>query len=104
MERKSNKEDFDLEKNSSPDELTAECFLALFMIFAFATLCDRLNYFAPLSQPIRSKTKPTCSHAFSLAWRRLHAFVLSSDWFIELTASVVIGQNDYFRFSFTTLD
>ena len=52
------------------------------------------------------KPKPivTCSHAFSRTWRRLHVFALSSDWFIGLSTSVVIGQSDYFGFGFTTLN
>ena len=44
------------------------------------------------------KVKPivTCSHAFSRAWRLLHVFALSSDWFIGLSPSVVIGQSFWF--------
>ena len=44
------------------------------------------------------KPKPivTCSYVFSRAWRRIYVFASSSDWFIGLSASVVIGQNDYF--------
>ena len=34
--------------------------------------------------------------AFSRAWRRLHVFASSSDWFIVLFRSVVIGQSNYF--------
>ena len=34
------------------------------------------------------------SHTFSRAWRRLHVFALSPDWFIELTVSIVIDQNN----------
>ena len=33
--------------------------------------------------------------------RRLRVFASSSDWFIGLTVSVVIGQSDYFDFGFT---
>ena len=44
------------------------------------------------------KPKPivTCLHAFSRAWVRLHVFTLSS-------ASVVIGQSDWFCFYDTQL-
>ena len=45
-----------------------------------------------------------CSHSFSRAWCRLHIFGSGSDWFIGLSASMVIGQNDYFRFCFTALN
>ena len=44
----------------------------------------------------------TYAYAFSRAWRRLHVFASSSDWFIGLSASLVIGQSDYFGFRFTT--
>ena len=44
------------------------------------------------------KPKPivTCSHAFSSALRWLNVFPSSSDCFIVLFASVVMGQSDYF--------
>ena len=42
-------------------------------------------------------------HAFSHALRRSHVFTSSSDWFIGLRTSVVIGKNDYFGFGLTTL-
>ena len=46
----------------------------------------------------------TYSHAFlALGACRLHLVTLSSDWFIGLSTSVVIGQTDYFGFGFTTL-
>ena len=47
--------------------------------------------------------KLTCLYAFSRAWPRLHVFALSSDWIIGLSASVVIGQSDYFGFVLTEL-
>ena len=40
-----------------------------------------------------------CLHVFSRAWHRLHVFAASSDWFIVLFTSVVIGQSDYFDFT-----
>ena len=40
------------------------------------------------------------SHAFSRAWRRLHAFASNSNWFILLFPSVLIGQDYYFGFCF----
>ena len=61
----------------------------------------------PLSQSMRSKKpKPIVPrwHVFSRAWHRLHVFALDSDWFIALFASVVIGQNNYFGFGFTTFN
>ena len=82
---------------------TIEC---LFCIAINATLRDWLNISRHF--PNQSKPKPimTCSFAFSRAWRRLHAFASSSDWFIRLwmSTSLVIGQNDYFGDGFTTLE
>ena len=52
---------------------------------------------------VKPKPNVTCSHAFSRAWRRSHIFASRSDWFIGLSASVVIGQSNYFGFGFTTL-
>ena len=45
-----------------------------------------------------AKLKPilTWSHACSRAFRGLHVFASSSDWFLVLLSSVVIGQSDYF--------
>ena len=54
----------------------------------------------PLSQPIRTKTKTNHGlHVFDFSY----VFGLSSDWFIALFASVVIGQSYNFGFGFTTL-
>ena len=62
---------------------------------------DWLKNHAPLSRPIKSKTKTS---------RDLPARVFpclapasSSDWFIGLFTIVVIGQSNYFGFGFTTL-
>ena len=46
----------------------------------------------------------SCSQAFSRARHRLHVIASSSDWFIGLSASVVIGKSDYFGLVFTTLN
>ena len=51
---------------------------------------------------VKPKPITTCSHAFSRAWRRRHVFTSSSNRFIGLSASVVIGQSNYFGFGFTT--
>ena len=44
------------------------------------------------------------SHAFSRARHERHVFASSSDWFIGLFTTVVIGQSNYFGFGFTTLE
>ena len=73
-----------------------------------ASLCDGLKFSRHFLN--QSEVKPklivrvTCLHAFSRAWRRLHVFTSSSDWFIGFSASVVIGHSNYFGFRFTTLD
>jgi len=66
---------------------------------------DWFKKLAPLFRPIEVKPKPIVSrsHTFSRASRRLHSFSSSLEWFTGLFVSFVIGQNDYFRFDFTTL-
>ena len=84
-----------VESNSS---LFCFCFCFLFFFV--------LTKLAPLSQPTRSKTKTNASstRVFSRAWRRLHVITSNSDWFTELSASVVIGQSNCLGFGFTTLN
>ena len=73
--------------------------------FYFTTLCDWLAIRVPLSQPIgkQTKTNRALLAAFSRAWRRLPEFASTSDWFIALFPSVVIGQSNHFDFHSTTL-
>ena len=73
--------------------------------FCIATLYDWLKNLAPLSRPIRSKTK-TNRVLPARVFPRLapHVFALSSDWFIGLSASLVIDRSNYFGFCFTTLN
>ena len=62
------------------------------LCFCIATLYDWLKKFAPLSHPVRSKTKTNRDLLVSSrAWHRLHVFTLSANWFIGLSASLVIG-------------
>ena len=79
--------------------------ISLFLVLRYYTLYDCLRNLAPIYQPVRSKTKTkrVLPHAFSRAWCRLHVFALSSDWFIALFASLVIGQSDNFGFGFEIL-
>ena len=55
---------------------------------------------------MRSKTKAiaSCTRAFSRAWRRLHVITSVSDWFTELSSSLVIGRCNCFGFGSTKLD
>ena len=76
--------------------------IPLLLWFCNARHCDWLKYLVLLSQQIRSKTNAkTCSDTFPA----LGVSASSSDWFIGLPVSVVIGQSDYFGFGFgfTTL-
>ena len=61
--------------------------------FCFTTLSDWFEKLSPLSEPIRCKTKTTHTSVarVSRAWRGLHVFASSSDWFLVLFSSVVIG-------------
>ena len=69
--------------------------------FCITKLCDWLTKLAPLSQPMRSKTKTNRVFA---AWRQLHVFASNSDWLVVLFTSVAIGQSKYFGFGFTPLN
>ena len=67
-------------------------------------LCDWLKNLALLTQPIKNKTKTsslwlacTCFPAHGGSYT-VHEFSLSSDWFIGLSASAVIGQSSYFGY------
>ena len=56
------------------------------------------------NQKLKPKSIVTCLHAFSRAWRQLHVFASSSDWFIGLFTTDVISQSNYFGFDVTTLN
>ena len=60
--------------------------------FCIATLCDWLKNLAPLLDQSEVKPIVIYSHAFSRAWHGRHVFASSSDWFIWLFTTVVIGQ------------
>ena len=60
--------------------------ITLLLWLCIAALCDWLKYLAPLFQPIRSWSP------FPALGGGLHVLAMSSDWFIELTAPVIIGS------------
>ena len=68
-------------------------------------LCRKLKNLVSLSQPIKVKPKPivTCLHHFlAFGDGYTDVFVSSSDCFIGLFVSTVIGHSDYFNgFGFT---
>ena len=47
---------------------------------------------------LRPKPIMAYLHAFSRAWRKQQLFPLSSDWFMRLSPSVVVGQSNYYFF------
>ena len=66
--------------------------------FCITTPCDWLIKFAPLSQPIRCKSKTNralLARVFLLLVLVTCVFALNSDWFVALFAPVVIGQGNY---------
>ena len=67
--------------------------------FYIALLWEWLKNLAPLSQPIRSKTGRVFPR---LALVKCVRF--DSDWFIGLSATLVIGQSDEFGSGFMTLN
>ena len=69
-----------------------------------ATASDWLKNLAPLSRLIRSKTKTNRNLPARVFPRLAPVFASSSDWFIGLLTTVVIGQSNYFGFGFTTLN
>ena len=72
---------------------------------AIATLSDWLKKFAPVFQPMRSKTKTnrTMYAWFSRASSELQVTASNCDWFIALFVSVVIGRSNCFGFGFSTV-
>ena len=74
------------------------------MVLCIATSCDWLKK-SRATFLTNHKLSQHQSHAFSRAWEwcRLHVFASSFDWFIGLSASIVIGQSNYFGFGFTTV-
>ena len=80
-----------------PDETLPLVFdiLLLLLWFCITTLRDWQSNVKP--KPIRTR-----SHAFSRAFRQLHVFAWSFDCFSGFSSFFMIGQNDYFGFSYDT--
>ena len=74
-------------------------------VIAIATLSDWLKRLAPVFQPMRSKPKPITPRRrdFSRALSELKVIARNCDWFIALSAPVVIGQSNCFGFGFSTV-
>ena len=74
--------------------------------FCFTVLCDWLTKFAPLSQPMRSKTKTNRS-SIARVFPRLApvTWICFEFWLVHSVVYVfVIGRSNYFGFGFTTLN
>ena len=70
---------------------------------AIATLSDWLKRVTTVFQPMRSKTKTNgtiYTLDLSRALSELHVIAESCDWFIALSAPVVIGRSSCFGFGF----
>ena len=70
--------------------------------YATATLTDWLKNLSSVFHPMRSKTKTTCTlyQRFSRALSDLQVIAKNSDLLITLSAPVVIGLSNCFRFGF----
>ena len=79
--------------------LSVESNCEIALVLHCYSLCLAKKKFAPLYQPIRST--PNACNLFAWVYQRLASvtcFFLSSDWFIGLSASILIGQSNYFGF------
>ena len=77
-------------------------------VIAIATLSDWLKRLAPVFQPMGRKTKnqkpiAPCRRDFSRASSELQVIARNCDWFIALSAPVVIGRSNCFGFGFSTV-
>ena len=76
--------------------------------FGFALICSVIgcqNSRHVLSQwEAKPKSIASCPHGFSRAWHRLHVTTSNSDWFTELSSSLVIGRSNCFAFGLTILN
>ena len=73
-----------------------------------ATRCDwlknsRANILTHHAE-VKIKLIVTCLHAFGRAWSQLHVLAWNSDWFFEMTVSVVFHHNDSLGFDRTMLN
>ena len=74
--------------------------------FCFTSLCDWSRELAPLSQPIKSKTKAnhdSVAHVFP-RFRQLGCFYLELSLVLKIFSSPLIGRCYYFSLGFTTLN
>jgi len=75
-------------------------------VIAIATHSDWLKRVVTVFQPMRGKTKTNrtiCTRDLSRAWSELHVIAKNCDWFIALSAPVVIGRSSCFAFGFSTV-
>ena len=75
-------------------------------VIAIVKLSDWLKRFAPVFQPVRSKTKTngtTYTRDFSRALSKLKVIAWNFDWFIAQFAPVLIGRSACFGIGFSTV-
>ena len=74
-------------------------------VISIATLSDWLKRVAPVFQPKRTTPKPIAPGTpdFSRASSELQIIARNCDWFIALSAPVVIGRSNRFGFGFSTV-
>ena len=62
--------------------------------FPSPSVCNNRNslHFST-NQKLDQKPIMTCSHALSLAWRRLHVFASSFDWLFEMSVSLICNSS-----------
>ena len=69
-------------------------------VIAIATLSDWPKNLAPVFQRMTSKTNRTSYARFFPRFEQVTVITNSFDWFIALSALVVIGRSDYFLNSY----
>ena len=69
-----------------------------YYVIAIATLADWLKRLAPVFQP---KPIAPCTRDFSRASSELQVIARNCDWFVALSAPVVIGPSNCFGFVFS---
>ena len=76
-------------------------------MIVIAKLSDWLQRLAPVFQPMRSKTKTktnrTMYTGFLPCFEQVTGNCKDCDWFIGLSAPVVIGRSNCFGFGFSTV-
>ena len=76
----------------------------LLLWLCITALRNWLKKLAPLSQPIRSKTRTNRDSLAHASFPAFRVIASSFDWTMDCSASFVIGQSNYFGFGFRKLN